>query len=118
MITTHHRDHPCKHALGSETLYLARGSAEDLSGNQCIVLVDILLSQDNTLQLSDFGKTSASVPCENCDGSGGWIDVSDEDERGPIHDWFDCPVCQGTGEYEPYPRLITLEDFEECFGWH
>lgn len=110
MPNVHHYDHPCRDLLRRESAYPARGTHKDFHRNVNIGLVE-------TIPADIKPKHIASVTCENCDGQGGWLDVSDEDERGPIYDWFDCPVCQGTGEYEPLPRLITLEDFEEAFGW-
>lgn len=117
MFPVLHRDHPCSELLGREFPPVARGGRKDLDSNQDIGIGEKQLSYVSPYQLVSFGGESATVPCENCDGQGGFLDISDEDERGPIYDWFLCPQCQGTGEYEPNPRLVTLEDFEECFGW-
>lgn len=117
MPSVHHYDHPCRDPLRPESAYPARGTRKDFNGNLTIAGVVRKQPDIKLTQIQGVREAATSVPCENCGGQGGWLDISDEDEEGPLEDWFDCPVCYGTGEYEPRPRLITLEDFEECFGW-
>lgn len=131
MLTAHHRDRPCSDSfvrcdlpcsnpiVGPENAYPARGVDRGYTVFKSRNLGEKRPTYIKHRKTSSLCKAaSAPVPCENCAGQGGWLDVSDEDERGPIYDWFLCPQCYGTGDYEPEPRLIALEDFEECFGWH
>ena len=46
---------------------------------------------------ADSGEVTEFLPCETCEGQGGW-DASADCET--YDDWHDCPVCGGDGVVE------------------